>query len=91
MPIPEVNKEIIVDCGQIWRLTNNSDNYNIGCKGEYFIVLSRDNDFWLIGCFWEMDNKFGGARQKELTEKEIKEIGEYVANLKDLINAYTHT
>ena len=88
MPILKEDKEIIIQCGQIWKLNSRENKYNVGLEGEYFIVLSRDNNVWLIGCFWGMDNNFGGARQKELTENEIKEIGEYVANLKDLICLY---
>lgn len=76
--------------GQIYKVTKTKfPNFPLG---DHFIILSTGEncspEFWLAGCFWSFGHEeFGGARQAELTPKEIAEISEYVGYLPDLIKS----
>lgn len=75
---------IKIACGQIWELTDAGRIYNVGSKGDLFIILSMDCGVWKIGCFWFFDgNEPGGARQRELEDAEIRAIGRYVGTITD--------
>ena len=79
-----------IKIGQIWRIVDEYSIYNLGNKGDYFIITHKESytkgEPWGVGCFWKFKtNKWGGMRTKVLSGSEINEVGEYVGYLPNLI------
>ena len=80
---------------QIWKFNDKTSLWC--CEKDYFILLSRDYtkdlkmELWKIGTFWfsgqgnAKNRRWGGARQKELTESDIRDHAKFIAFLGDFI------
>lgn len=82
--LSKMDKEKI-NCGDVFIAINKIDALKIN---SYFIILSLNNadTYWIVGCFWDFGSKYwGGARQCELTTKEIFENGKFIGNIKKMI------
>lgn len=85
--------DIEIECGQVWKLVKQP---SVGYMktGRYMITLSCDKGpdnsdtlFWRMTNHWSQDKpyKWGGSRDVQLTEREIREHMEYVGSLPEIL------